>query len=77
MKLKFKQSVYIVSENRIINAGEEIEINNVEQAKNLIEVGFAEEVVIKETPIKKTIVKTSEEVVEKPKRKKVEKASDK
>lgn len=49
MKIKFKQSVYVVSEKRIFNVNDEFDFSD-EQSKDLVKAGFAE-LIKEEAPV--------------------------
>jgi hypothetical protein len=67
LKLKIKQSIYIVDKGNI-ETGQEIEIKNKAQAKSLIQAGYAEEVVEDKKPsVEETPEVEVEKVEEKPK----------
>jgi hypothetical protein len=77
LKLKFKQSVFIIAQNKMTQTGEIVDVKNKAQAKSFIEAGYAE-AVIEETPSKKVVKEVEEKVEEKPKpkKKRAKKASD-
>lgn len=55
MKLKFKQNIHLISENKMAVPGEVIDITDKRQAESLIEANFAEKFVEEKptTPSKK------------------------
>ena len=57
MKLKFKQSIAILPENRVTGANEIIEIKDKKQAQSLIDAGYAEKVVERKKPAPKRVAK--------------------
>jgi hypothetical protein len=67
LKLKFKQSIYVVDIGSI-EAGRELEIKNKAQAVSFIKAGYAEEVVEDKKPsVEETPKVEVEQVEEKPK----------
>jgi hypothetical protein len=67
MKLKFKQSIFVLSENRVVGTNEVIEIKD-KVAQEFIDAQYAEKFE-QETPSKKVVKEDKPEEVEKPKRK--------
>lgn len=49
MNVKFKQSVYLNNENRVFNVNDEAKLDK-KQAIDLINAGYAEEVVVEKKP---------------------------
>lgn len=57
MKLKFKQSVFIIDKNRMVDKDTELEIENEKQAQSFIDADFAVEVI---EEVEKTVKRKSQ-----------------